>query len=169
MKKKIIYILLLLGIILIQSSLLPVLSNFTGDGVLMAVLSWAILDGFAAFLPWSIFMGVLYDLIFHARVGEHVLVFLFVTYFVSFFSRRIALEFKGIGLLLFIFFVGIATFASHAIDASLNAVDVNTIHGFWKSFGGFEYIFHQFINNIILFSLLFMIIKKSKRFFAIDN
>jgi hypothetical protein len=52
MKKKLVYLFILIAVIIIQTSVMPVIlsSNNVGDIVLMAVLVFSILDGFSAFI-----------------------------------------------------------------------------------------------------------------------
>ena len=169
MKKKLVYFLIFIVAAIFQLSFMPIVSGGhpSADAVLMAVLAWSVLDGFAAFLGWAIFFGLFYDLISYATVGVHALIFLAVVYFVSFFSRRFSMEFKGVGLLLFLAFVVVATLVSHAIIASTLAFQMGTLQGWWKSFGTAGSILIQLASNAILFLLCFAVIKKAKQFFAI--
>ena len=149
MKKKFIYIIIILVAIILQTSVLPAIlnTNAAGDIVLMAILALSVLDGFSAFLGWAITFGILYDLAAYATIGEHVLVFLLVVYFVSFFSRRFPTDLKGIGLLLFIIFVVIATFISRGIFTLAVAWDAQTLQGYWETFGNFRFIAISIIYN----------------------
>lgn len=171
MKKKIIYTFIFLIVIIIQTSILPVVLglNTTGDIVLMTVLAWSVLDGFSAFIGWAAFAGILYDLVAYSPVGEHVIIFLLVVYFVSFFSRRLSIEFKGIGWALFFMFVVIATFISRSIVALATAWDMQTFHGYWQMFGSLKTIALQIIYNGILFFLLFFLLRKIKEFFKLEK
>ena len=169
MKKKFIYIIIILVAIVLQTSVLPAILNIdaVGDVVLMAILAWSVIDGFSAFLGWAITAGILYDLEAYSTVGEHVLIFLLVVYFVSFFSRRFPTDLKGIGSLLFIIFVVIATFVSRAIFALMTAWDFQTLQGYWGTFGNFRFIMLSVVYNEILFFIWFIALKKIKKFFDI--
>ena len=169
MKKKFIYIIIILVAIILQTSVLPEISNTNtaGDIVLMAILALSVIDGFSAFLGWAITAGILYDLAAYAIIGEHVLIFLLVVYFVSFFSRRFPTDLKGIGLLLFIIFVVIATLVSRGIFALITAWDLQTLQGYWEAFGTFRFIVLSIIYNEILFFIWFIALKKIKKFFDI--
>ena len=169
MKKKSVYLIILLIAIIIQTSVLPVLmeKNSVSDNVLMLILAWSVIDGFAAFLGWAIFAGIIYDLASYTPVGIHVLVFLAIVYGVSFFSRRISLDLKGVGLLLILLFILGATFFSNLLIVfSLTAEDFP--HVFWQSLGSFSSLTIQVAVNAILFFVWYMIIKKVKRFFEIS-
>ena len=169
MKKKFIYIIIILVAIISQTSLFPAILNNSaaGDAVLMAILAWSVLDGFSAFLAWAITAGILYDLAAKATVGEHVIIFLLVVYFVSFFSRRFPTDLKGIGLILFIIFVVVATLVSRGIFALMTAWDLRTLQGYWETFGNFRFIALGVVYNEILFFVWFITLKKIKKFFEI--
>lgn len=169
MKKKFIYIIIILVAIIVQTSVFPAILNINaaGDAVLMAILACSVIDGFSAFLGWAITAGILYDLAAHATVGEHVIIFLPVVYFVSFFSRRFPTDLKGIGLILFIMFVVVATLFSRGIFALITAWNLQTLQGYWKTFGSFYFITISVIYNEILFFAWFVVLKKIKKFFEI--
>ena len=171
MKKKFVYLFILIVVIIIQTSIIPVVSSFNtaGDIVLMTVLAWSVLDGFSAFIGWAIVAGMLYDLAAYSPIGEHAIIFLAVVYFVSFFSRRLSLEFKGIGWLLFFMFIIVATFLSRSIIALAMAWDMQTFHGYWQMFGNLKSITLQVIYNGMLFFILFFLLRKSKEFFKLEK
>lgn len=151
--------------------MLPVVSGskIIGDIVLMLVLAWSIIDGFFAFIGWAVIAGIMYDLAAYSFVGEHVIIFLLVVYFVSFFSRRLSLEVKGIGKILFFVFVIVTTFISRSIIALATAWDNRTFHGYWQTFGDFNFILIQIACNGIFFLILFLFIKKVKEFFKLEE
>lgn len=169
MKKKIIYCLILFCAIVLQTSVLPLLSPAyaTGDVLLMLVLAWSVLEGFFAFFGWAIFAGIIYDFASYTTVGVHALIFMLVLYFVSFFSRRFSVEIKGVGLALFVFFVAVATLVSRGIVALSVAWDLQTFNGYLSEFGSFKIISVQIIFNVFLFFFCFFLLKKLKKFFAI--
>jgi rod shape-determining protein MreD len=171
MKKKFVYSLILIVAIIIQTSVLPIISspNIAGDIVLMVILALSVLDGFFAFMGWAIIAGILYDLAAYSPIGEHAIIFLLVVYFVSFFSRRMSLEIKGIGKVLFFVFVIVATFFSRSIIALMAAWDMQTLHGYWQIFGSLKSITFQIICNEILFFLLFLLLKRIKEFFKLEK
>lgn len=171
MKKKIVYFLIFIFIAIVQISIMPVIANENPipDLVLMSILAWSVLDGFFIFLPWSIFFGITYDLLTYSLVGEHVLIFLAVLYFVSFFSRRISFEFKGIGLFLFLLFVVVVSGMSQVFFALMAAWHTQILSGFWNSFGSLSSIILQLLINMLLFFLCLIAIKNIKRFFALEN
>lgn len=169
MRKKIIYIFIVLIAILFQTSVLPVLgkTNSVADSVLMLVLAWSVIDGFAGFLGWAITAGILYDLAAYEVVGIHVLIFLSVIYFVSFFSRRFSVELKGTGIVLMGFFVIVATLFSHVVYAAASAISTQSLQGFWKIFGNIGNISLQIIYNAVALVICFFIIKRVKNFFML--
>lgn len=171
MKKKIVYLLIFVVVAILQLSFLPVISgkNISIDAMLMVILAWSVIDGFFSFLSWAIFLGIAYDLLSYSMVGTHALIFLLVVYFVSFFSRRFTMEPRGIGVVLFLLFILVATLASNAIIAFVGAWNLHTLRGFWQSFGGFNASFMGLIANTVLFFIFFALIKKIKLFFAINN
>lgn len=170
MKKKLVYFFIFISIAIFQLSFLPVISerNTAADSVLMAILAWSVLDGFFAFLGWAIFFGLFYDIISYSTVGTHAFIFLAVVYFVSFFSRRFSMELKGVGIVLFLLFILVATLASNAIIALTLTPDVGSFRGFWYSFGNFGVIMSELFYNTILFFIFFKAIKSIKQFFGIN-
>lgn len=139
-----------------------------GDVLLMLILAGAVLDGFFAFFWWAIFVGIVYDLISYTTVGVHALIFLSIVYFVSFFSRRFSVEIKGVGLALFAIFVIVATLVSRGVMALSIAWDLKTLNGYLNEFGSLQIISIQILCNTVLFFFAFLLLKRVKRFFAID-
>ncbi|EKE18454.1 MAG: hypothetical protein ACD_9C00333G0002 [uncultured bacterium] len=169
MKKRIVYFFILLLAIIMQTSVLPIISKLQspGDIVLMLVLVGAVLDGFFGFFWFAIFAGIFYDLASYTQLGVHALIFLLVIYFVSFFSRRFSVEIKGVGILLFAAFVFIASIVSRVIIALSMARDLQDLHQFPALFGSLDIVFFQSIFNVFLFFLCFYVIKKIRIFFDI--
>jgi rod shape-determining protein MreD len=166
MKKKLIYWGLIFLALLMQSSFLPVLISpgAMGDAVLMLVLALVVLDGFALALSWAIIAGVLYDFASFTPVGQHVIVFLLLIYAVSFFSRRLSVEVRGIGMLLLVFFVIAATLLSKSLfifSLMLGSQPVN----FFQVFGSFKDFIFQVGGNAVLFFLWLSVLKKFKKTF----
>ena len=171
MKKKLVYCFIFVVIAIFQLSFVPVIfgNHVAADAVTMAVLAWSVLDGFVSFLNWAIFFGIFYDLISYSIVGTHALIFLTIVYAVSFFSRRFSMEFKGVGLLLFLGFVVVATFVSHAIIVLIQSLELGAFNGYWKSFGNIGSISIGLMINALFFLFCFWFIKKAKNFFAITS
>jgi rod shape-determining protein MreD len=171
MKKKIVYVIILLVAVIAQTSILPAVSttNATGDAVLMAVLAWAVLDGFSAFIGWAVVAGILYDLAAYSPVGEHALIFSVVVYFVSFFSRRLSFEFRTVGIILFFVLVIVATLLSRGISVLIVSLDMQTFNGYWKMLGSPGTIALEMIYNNILFLFWFVLLRKTKKFFGIEQ
>ncbi|HBI33764.1 MAG TPA: rod shape-determining protein MreD [Candidatus Moranbacteria bacterium] len=170
MKKKIVYCLLLFCAVVLQTSVLPLISplHIAGDVVLMLILAGSVLDGFFAFFWWAIFAGIVYDLASYTTVGIHALIFLLVVYFVSFFSRRFSVEIKGVGVVLFVIFVAVATLLSRGIIALSVAWDLQTFNGYFEEFGNWKIIIFQILFNTFLFLFCFFVLKKVKKFFVIE-
>lgn len=170
MKKKIVYVILLLLAIILQTSVLSLISKSStpGDLVLMMVLAGVVLDGFFAYFWWAIFAGILYDLATFVQIGTHALVFLISIYFVSFFSRRFSVEVKGVGVLLFVLFVGAATIISHLIVVLSLSLDARTFLKYFELIGNPSNVFLQIIWNLVLFFICFYFLKKVKNFFEIE-
>lgn len=171
MRKKIVYLFIFITIAIFQLSFLPVVSgkDLAIDAVLMAILAWSVIDGFFAFLSWAIFLGIIYDLLSYSAIGTYALIFLLVLYFVSFFSRRFSMEPHGMGIILFLLFIFVATLASNIILAMAGAWKLQTLNGFWQSFGGLESTVIGLIFNTFLFFTFFFLIRRVKYFFAITN
>jgi rod shape-determining protein MreD len=170
MKKKFIYFVILFSAIVLQTSVLPLIFHGrpVGDLVLMFVLAGAVLDGFAAFLWWAVFAGAVYDFATYTTVGLHSLIFLLVVYSVSFFSRRLSVEFKGVGLALLILFVAASSVISQIILGWQTIFEVQKAHGFFGPLGGLGVFGLEISYNTILFFVCFAILKKTKSFFTIE-
>lgn len=170
MKKKFIYGLILFCAIILQTSILPLISpaQVSGDVVLMLILAGSIIDGFFLFFWWAIFAGIIYDLASYSPVGVHALIFLLVLYFVSFFSRRFSVELKGVGIALFGLFVLAATLLSRGITTLTIDWNLQTLSTYFKEFGDLKQISIQIAYNILLFAFCFVVLRKAKKFFAID-
>ncbi|HPN54519.1 MAG TPA: rod shape-determining protein MreD [Candidatus Moranbacteria bacterium] len=171
MRKKIVYSFVLLFAVIAQTSILPVFfsNQVLGDAVLMAVLAWAMLDGFQAFIGWAIVAGIFYDLAAYSPIGEHVLIFLVVVYFVSFFSKRLSLNFRGTGLFLFFIFVIAVTVFSEIVLAIFAVYENQAMYEYWRKFGGVGEIMLKIICNEILFFGWFILLKKIKKFFKLET
>lgn len=170
MKKKIIYVFILVLAVIIQKSILTVISemNVSGDAVAMAVLALSIVDGFNAFLPWAVFAGVLYDMSSHSLIGTHVFIFLMTVYLVSFFSGRLFVEHKLVGKVLYLMFIVTSTVFTRLVLGIERSYIAMSFDGFWKTFGNLEFIAFQILWNIALFYIIFISIKKIKKFFDIS-
>ncbi len=167
MKKKLSYFGLILLAILLQTSFLPIFmgANVVGDAVLMLVLTLAVLDGFTEILIWAIVAGVLTDFVAFVPVGQHVLVFLLVVYVVSFFSRRLSVEVKGTGILLFLLFIIIATLSSNVLMTTFLVLENNSIRLHPHFLDIFKITALQIGGNSVLFFLWYNFVKKIKRTF----
>ncbi|HEX8974478.1 MAG TPA: rod shape-determining protein MreD [Patescibacteria group bacterium] len=171
MSKKIIYSFLIIISILLQISVVPALSrsHVFADNVLMLILAWSVIDGFSGFLKWAVIAGILYDLATYSIVGVHVLIFLGAVYLVSFLSRRFAADFRGMGILLFLGFVIVATIFSHFVYAFVSAWEMDSMRGFALSLGGLSSVILEVAYNTIVFFIWFWLIKKTKNFFALET
>lgn len=170
MKKKSIYFLILVFSTLLQTSVLPVLFGVgsVGDNVLMLILAWSVLDGFASFLGFGILAGIFYDMLSFSTIGTHAIIFLGVIYFVSFFSRRFSVEVRGTGIILLLLFIIVATIFSHAVVVLVMAFEANSLDGYWRSFGTPGSFLLSIAYNIVLFAFWFHFIRKIKKFFLIE-
>ncbi len=166
MKKKLFYFGLIFLALLMQSSFLPGLISpgAMGDAVLMLVLAMAVLDGFALALSWAIIAGALYDLASFTPLGQHVIIFLLLIYAVSFFSRRLSVEIKGVGMLLLVFFVIAATLISKSLFIFFLMLGSQAVN-FFQVFGGFKDFIFQVGGNAVLFFLWLSALKKFKKTF----
>jgi rod shape-determining protein MreD len=166
-KEKILaYGLLFLLAIAAQKSLMPIM--FGGqplpDSVLMLVLALAITDGFERFWPWAVFAGLLYDLESATALGLHALIFILVTYFVSFFSRRFLVDMRSMGVAMLAFFIAAAALLSHLMVAAWMGWQANKGgRNFIGSFGGWRDLLWAIAYDALIFIFLFFIAKKLKK------
>ena len=128
----------------------------------MLVLAFAVLDEFSLVLSWAIIAGIFYDLASYTTLGHHVIIFLFLIYLVSFFSRRLSVEVKGSGILLLLFFVIIATLISKSLFILFLSLSGQVVN-FFQVFGSFKYLIFQIGCNAGLFFVWFSIVRKFKK------
>lgn len=170
MRKKIVYLSLFILIAFLQLSFLPVVSgkDIAINAMLMAILAWAVIDGFYAFFNWAIFFGIVYDLLTYSTLGTHALIFMSVVYFVSFFSRRFSMEPHGTGIVLFLLFILVTTLASNGIVALVAVSKLRSLETFWRSLDTMGFNLASLISNTFFFFIFFALIRKTKTFFAIN-
>jgi len=164
MKKKLIYLGLIFLALLVQLSFLPALINpgAMGDAVLMLVLAIAVLDGFAPALNWAIVAGLLYDFASFGLPGQYVIIFLLLVYAVSFFSRRLSVEVKGIWIFLLFLFVITAMLISKSLLILFFMSSGQSVN-FLQALGGFKNFVFQAGCNMVLFFFWFNAVRKVKR------
>lgn len=169
MSKKIIYIGIIFLAIVAQTTFFPIFfSRITPDVVLMLILAWTILDGFNNFFLWSILAGLFYDLASMSVIGTHIIVFLFVVYFVSFFSNRFQVGMKGLGVIIIALMIGLSTLVSNAVFVLVEITNVEKI----SIIGSIKFIVHiilEFVYNGILFVFVYAFLKKIKKTFFLGN
>jgi rod shape-determining protein MreD len=161
-KRKLIYFAVMLAVLIIQISVLPVVfpRNFVPQIALMAVIAATIIFGFHEILPWVIIGGLLLDLASFSIIGQSVIVFVLLSYFVSFFSRRFLVENKTWGTLVMLSFVAVAT-----IFQRFFILFSNTLGSQWKqTLLNWEKFFDAFlieiIFNAVIFMILFLLLRK---------
>jgi rod shape-determining protein MreD len=164
LKKRLIYFAVVLLALIIQVSVLPVFFSYQNipQIMLMLVIAGTIIFGFHRVLPWVIFGGILLDLISYQRVGLSVILFVLVSYFVSFISRRFLVENKNWGFLIMIFFIAVATAFGRIYLFVINFMGNNwksVVENYSKFLGA---IFIVTVYNAIIFFILFMLIKKKE-------
>lgn len=163
------YILMISAALIIQISVLPALFSHrpVPQIILALVIALTITVGFSSALPWIIICGIFFDFFSYNRVGEAVIVLVFTSYFVSFFSRRFLTESKGWAALVLFFFVAAATFLNRFFIFSLdffsnNFQESGRIHAIFSSSGS------EIIYNCLLFLLCFAVIKKMDKIFSLS-
>ncbi len=169
MKNKIIYFGVIIFAILVQTSFLPIIARVgvLGDAVLMLVLVLAVLDGFANVLKWAVLAGILYDFASYTTIGVHVIIFLLTVYVVSFFSRRLSVEIKGMGLFFLLLFVVLATLISNGLLSLFAVWGGKTLKLYAQAFGSFSLVIFQVFCNAVLLFFWFNVIKKIKKKFVL--
>ncbi len=171
MKKTIVYLLIIFLAIIFQISLVPLffVSSWPVDIVLMLILAWTLIDGFDDFLKWTIFIGIIYDLMTFSTVGLHVIVFVILSYIVSFFSKVFSVEIKNTGIFLVALLVAVAVIGSrtavlgYEFGIDFISVDFHNLGLTLKMF--FSAVFY----NLIIFFILFFAINKIERFFYLKK
>lgn len=134
------------------------------DFVLMGVISWVIISGFEKVWPYVVVMGVAIDLLAFDRVGENVILFILVAYFVSFISRRVLIEGKGWSLLLITFIIIGATFFSNIYFSVILFWKIDGATFFssgWATF--FQSILGEAVWNIVFFYPAYWIVSRIEK------
>lgn len=164
MSKKIIGAMAILVSVFIQTSVLPVLfgGHQPPNFILMAVVVWTVVYGFSAAFPWIIFCGIVFDLFSHSIAGSNVVIFVLISYLISFLSGRLLIESKNWGSLVMAFFVLISTFFYRIMIILLQG-RVQEIADSYAKF--FQYSAKEAICNIVLFFLIFFAVNKINKYF----
>jgi len=159
------YLALILGLIMVQKSLIPILfgQQPMPDIVLMFVLALAIIDGFNDFLPWALFAGLAYDMASHLAIGLHALIFVIIVYCVSFFSRRFLVDMRSTGAAILLLFVVLATIISHLFIAAWIGWDSHNAQNFASALGNSWDIGSEVLYNALVFAVLFAAARKFTR------
>ena len=171
MKKKIVYFLLMLSLVVLQTSFVPnfCAGYFFVDIVLVGAMAWSFADGFAPFLPWAITLGILQDIFSHSVVGAHVLVIVLSTYVLSFFSKRFSMEIKGTGVLILSLLVAVGSFLPHLFLGFFYAGKISLpVESLTFSFPGSISLLVQISANIVFFFLFLRFVKKMKKYYSLE-
>jgi rod shape-determining protein MreD len=151
--------------VVLQKTAMPEIFHlgYLPDLVMMFVLAWTIAYGFENSLWLAIGAGFIYDLLSFVPIGTHVLIFVLIIYFVSFFSRRFAVDLRGTGVLLVLFFILASEIGSHM----LLILAVGFENSFWKEFigslGNFKQFIFETLANSILFFVNYAFLKRNKK------
>lgn len=165
MKRIFLYAAIISLVVVLQKTAMPVIFHYgyLPDLLMMLVLAWTIAYGFENSLWLAILAGFIYDLLSFMPTGTHVLIFVLMIYFVSFFSRRFLVDLKGTGALLVLFFI----IGSQIGSDALFTLTASSGNGFWKEFGGSFGNFQQFmLETLINWGLFFMcyaFLKRNKK------
>jgi len=162
-KRKILaYLALILGLIMVQKSLVPIMfgGDHMPDIVLMFVLALAIIDGFDNFLPWALFAGLAYDVASRVAIGLHALIFVIIVYCVSFFSRRFLVDMRSTGAAMLLLFIVLATVVSHLFIAAWIGWNSHDARNFASALGNGWDIGIEAAYNMLMFIILFSAVRK---------
>lgn len=163
MKKNIFIFLVAILAVILQTSVLPLCfsEGSVPDIALVFLVSGVSVFGFNAIWPWAVILGMILDVFSFRRIGTDAFSFIFFSYCVSFFSRRLILGEKTGGILLGIFFVSLMTFFHNlwikAVDFGLKFEEIWNISVIFS-----ENIAWKIIFNAALFFLFVLILKAVK-------
>ena len=170
MKKRIFIFLIILLAVFVQTSILPLcfsngnIPNF----VLVLAVSGVAAFGFQLTWIWVIISGFILDIFSFGAVGINVFSFMFFSYAVSFFSRRLILGEKSGGILVGAVFISLMTvFNSLWIFLASTGFKFQEIWKINNILGAG--IFWKIILNLILFFIFISIFKKIKKRLAPSN
>lgn len=166
MEKKTVRFIIILFAVLIQISALGFIfaDYFVPSLVVALVVAWTIHVGFMRILPWIIALGITLDIASFQPVGINVVLFVLISYFVSFFSRRFMVEHRIWGALVAVFFIIISTTFYYSANIVMAGFG-----DFTHSFGGGRSLFWkslaaQISGNTLLFALIYFPLKKIEEF-----
>lgn len=172
MKKNIIYAVVIVALLIVQTTVVPVVfgHEFPPDLVLMFALAWTIRDGFTAFLSWLVLAGLAYDALTYLPPGTHVLIFVSSAYLVSFFSRRFLVQIRGVGLALMLFLVLLSTLFSQIFMALTDGIAGSEGLGYFLRwiFANWQLLGLQFVFNTGAVFFALWATKQIKRYFFLQ-
>lgn len=165
MEKKTIRFTIILMAVLFQISVLSVIfPEYQVPSIIVAlVIAWTIHVGFSDILPWVIISGIMLDIASFQPVGISVVLFVSISYFVSFFSRRFLVEHRVWGAMVVIFFMIAATFFYYFAGifvAGFNNFLMGESLFLWKTIAA------QIVANVVLFLIIYFPMKKMEEFIS---
>lgn len=161
MEKKIFRFLVVFSLAVAQISLFaPITGGKSNVSLaLMVVVAWTIVAGFEEVWKWVLLLGFLIDLSFFDAVGTNIMIFILVSYFVSFFSRRFMVENKGWGTVMMIFFAAAAImFYDFAALIVMRRFEAGFLREYFdKDFS--RYVFKYLYGEVLFFAVYWFISK----------
>jgi rod shape-determining protein MreD len=166
MKKNLTNMAILIIAIIIQFSLLPPIfsAGALPQIILVLVIGWTVILGFPSAFWWVILAGFVFDLASGQKIGSEIMILIFVSYCISFFSRRFLVENKFWASLILVGFVVMATIVHRfygefvfLLDSGHQFREAIFLLASAKRFTGWYF---EIIYNIISFGICFWILKK---------
>lgn len=150
---------------LLQISVLGVIfPKYQVPSIIVAlVIVWTIYVGFAGILPWIIILGLTLDIASFQPIGISVILFVLISYFVSFFSRRFLVEHRVWGSIVAVFFIIAATFFYYftgVLVAGFGNFSIGESLLFWRTLAV------QITVNVALFLAIYFPLKKIEEFIS---
>ena len=163
MKSNLLFFLLIIFLTILQATFLPIIfpTSSTPNLLLMLIISSTLFFDFSVVLKWAIISGMIFDLLAYEKIGFSAIVFVFVAYLVSFFTRRFSIESRLGSFLIIIFLVIVTTFFYRFSIIIFDYYPINILI-ILKNINFFRNVFLEIIFNSILFVPVFFLVKKSK-------
>lgn len=130
------------------------------DIMLMLVVAWTMVVGFENIWMWIVGGALIFDLASFNPAGTSMILFIAVSYFISFVSRRFLVEHRGWGIAITFSFIILATSASLIIGGYPDGYGAETV---WELVA---YLQKVIIVNTLFFLVLFWVLKRVEEYLS---
>lgn len=131
--------------------------------IIVSVIAWILLSGFPRALFMIVPLSLLFDIVSSGTPGALSLYAVLLAYTTSFLSRRLLVEHRGIGMVLYALFAGIGTFGHSLFNALFFQTDLfpgmTGIFSALPAMFSFPKVFLPMILSLPLFIIAYHVIR----------